>query len=226
MTKLEWALHLASKGNPVFPCGHTKAPLVSGGFKSATTDAARIREWWQRWPYALVGVATGIKFVVIDLDLQHAAANQWYARANLPLTRMHVTRSGGRHLLFKPHEAIGCTTGKLWKHIDTRGLGGYVIWWPSDDLEVMHGNVLAEIPNWIVNRLNEPKTEFRPVHEGGPPASERMLGILERVAAAQEGERNSLTYWAACRVREMVELGEMNSVEGLKAISLLSSPRV
>jgi len=122
-------LRLAERGIPVFPCSTiNKAPLISGGFKNATTDQALISEWCRIFPEALIGVPTGEGFVVIDADLQHAKAQQWYARANLPPTRNHTTRSGGRHLLFRPDDRIRCSAGKLWPHIDTRGKGGYIIW--------------------------------------------------------------------------------------------------
>jgi putative DNA primase/helicase len=103
------ALALAQRV-PVFPCGQDKRPLVARGFHAATTDAAVIRDWWRRWPDALIGVPTGLKFVVVDVDLQHPEALAWYEnnRARLPLTRTHVTKSGGRHLLFAPEPRVRC----------------------------------------------------------------------------------------------------------------------
>ena len=127
------AFHLAARGLAVFPCDRaSKRPLTSHGFKDASADCDLVRAWWSRHPDAVIGVPTGIKFVVIDLDLQHVAARRWYGEhgTRLPDTRTHLTRSGGRHLLFKPTSRVGCSAGKLGPHIDTRGLGGYVIWWP------------------------------------------------------------------------------------------------
>jgi hypothetical protein len=110
---LQAALELARHGVPVFPCRADKVPLVKlgPGFKDATTNPDLIKEWWSKWPDALVSVRTGIKFAVLDIDCaKHVEAAQWYGKANLPLTRTHVTRSGGRHLLFQPDERFRCTS--------------------------------------------------------------------------------------------------------------------
>jgi hypothetical protein len=117
----------------------------------ATTDPEVIERWWSQWPEALIGMPAGERFVVVDLDLQHAEARAWYHsnRERLPLTRNHMTRSGGRHLLFRPHDLIKCTAGRLHPHVDTRGHGGFIIWWPATGLKVLHGNVLAPVPDWI-----------------------------------------------------------------------------
>jgi hypothetical protein len=78
------AVELAEHGLPVFPCVNQprgpedKRPLTAHGFKDASCDPDLVRKWWARWPDALVGVPTGIRFVVIDIDLKHDDAQQWY----------------------------------------------------------------------------------------------------------------------------------------------------
>ena len=64
---------------PVFPCKEfvdrkngkiSKAPYIPRGFKNATRDIEQIRQWWSKWPHALVGIPTGIEtnLFVIDID--------------------------------------------------------------------------------------------------------------------------------------------------------------
>jgi Bifunctional DNA primase/polymerase, N-terminal len=197
-------------GIPVFPCRNDKRPFLTGGFKDATSDAAVIRQWWGRWPDALIGVPTGNKFVVIDLDLQHVEAQQWLTdnRERVPTTRVHRTRSGGLHFLFKPDDRLKCSTGKIHRHVDTRGDGGYVIWWPSEGFEVLHPELLAMVPEWVVEKLNPPElppTLLARSHPLTPTHAQRKLdGIIRKVATAHAGERNAVTFWGACRLAEMV----------------------
>jgi hypothetical protein len=205
--KLAIALQLAAKGQPVFPCGENKAPLTLHGFKDSTIDPDTIRAWWTQRPDALIGAPTGIKFVVLDADLQYAEAQQWYGGANLPLTRKHVTRSGGRHLLFQPCEKFKCSAGKVWPHIDTRGTGGYVIWWPGEQLEVLHADALAPVPEWILARLrvepaSTPPSRREPL--SSQQAERKIDGIVRTIVHAREGQRNQIAFWGACRLAEMV----------------------
>jgi hypothetical protein len=215
MSTVYEALRLARRGISVFPCknlpGHDddKKPLTDHGFKDASADPAQVREWWRKNPDALVGVPTGDKFVVVDCDLQHPEAQHWYAQANIPLTRAHVTRSGGRHLLFKPDDRFGTISqGKLWPHIDTRGKLGYIIWWPAEGHEVLHGGVFAEVPEWILKRL-EAKPEPEYVPPSGPltvkSAHRKVEGIVGTIATAKQGERNAILFWGANRLREAAE---------------------
>ena len=51
---LRGALIYAARGIPDFPCEpQGKRPLTAEGFLEPTTDGARIRRWWDRWPNAL-----------------------------------------------------------------------------------------------------------------------------------------------------------------------------
>src|SRR5215475_8904495 len=55
---LDVALHwYLEKGFLIFPC-REKKPLLEGGFKAASKDPAKIREWWTTWPAAQIGVPT------------------------------------------------------------------------------------------------------------------------------------------------------------------------
>lgn len=50
-----------------------KAPLVTGGYKAATTDTDQIIQWWKhQFPGAMIGVPTGqrTRFIVIDIDVK------------------------------------------------------------------------------------------------------------------------------------------------------------
>jgi hypothetical protein len=202
------ALRLAERGIAVFPCKEDKSPLTEHGFKDAVADKAIITEYWLRWPDALIGVPTGIAFEVIDLDLQHAAARRWHAEHPLPLTRSHQTRSGGLHLLFKPDAAVNCTAGVIAPHIDTRGLGGYIVWWPACGLAVSNRLILAAMPAWILTALNPPPRASTASTTTTFTGDGWLRGLVRLVAAAREGERNSKLFWAACRVGEAVRDGK------------------
>ncbi len=212
------ALRLAEKGIPVFPCRpETKAPLIPNGHKAASIDHNIVAGWWDSWPNALPGVPAGNTFVVLDVDLQHREAQEWYDdnRAALPLTRMHTTRSGGCHLLFQPNESFKCTASKIHRHVDTRGRGGYVAWWPALGYEVKHATVLARVPDWLVRRLQfesvPPKTPLFDRSNITSEAADRQLdGIIRTIARGPEGERNNLSFWGGCRLAELVAAGVLS----------------
>jgi Bifunctional DNA primase/polymerase, N-terminal len=214
-TKLEHALYLAEREIPCFPCKEDKSPRTPHGHKDASCDARVIERWWDKWPDALIGTPTGLRFDVLDLDLQHAEAHDWLASVELPATRTHHTRSGGRHLLFEPTQGLTNSVGKLARGVDIRAKGGYIIWWPCIGLEVEHSKELADIPAWIAEALKKSSAPMgvkktRAVNNkfqryGVDSKIDSLIGF---VGTAPYGERSARLYWASRRLVEMVDDGE------------------
>lgn len=156
---LDAALAYATRGWPVFPCNPTpkpadpalenrsKAPLIRDGYTAATTDPAIIRNWWSRWPDALIGlpVSEALGAFVVDLDPRKATCEELWQRleahigASLGDPVVAVTQSGGWHLYFAlptGEDAAGIRNragrkSGLIENVDVRGTGGYVIAPPS-----------------------------------------------------------------------------------------------
>ena len=233
---LDKAICLGRQGVPVFFCTLSKRPTLPGGFHNAVTDEAAIRLLYDKAPGALIGVPCGHRFVVIDPDLQHREARQWFKtnKERLPPTRMHRTASGGWHILFRPHPDFR-TGVTVHPKVDTRGVGGYIIWWPARGLPVLNAGILADCPDWIIEAMPPEERRRRPltdtttpvteattplssylVHSSSPDAA--FSGILKKMAGAQQGERQSLAFWCANRTCEMIREGLLERIDALEAL--------
>jgi hypothetical protein len=125
-----------------------------------------------------------------------------------------TAKSGGWHLLFKHRAGLRNTAGKLVRGVDTRGDGGYIIWWPFHlGLAAPHKRQpLADVPDWLCERLIErPRPTFNvPRTASIAAAPARLRGILDTAANASEGERNHKLFWCANRLRDMAARGELD----------------
>jgi hypothetical protein len=191
----------------VFPCRPDKSPASPHGFKDASRDPAVVLQLWHRWPGELIGVATGTasQLWVLDIDQKHHAAWEWWQtnhRRLLP-TRVYATRSGGLHLYFHDGAGIGCTTGRICRGVDTRGDGGYVVYWFAAGLACHDHSPPAPWPAWLRAALSPllPRPAA-PHRTHAMPAEAAVAGIVRRVTEAREGERNAVLFWAACRLLE------------------------
>lgn len=127
-----------------------KHPRTMNGVKDASTDAEVVAGWWEIWPEANIGIATGYPFAfVVDEDVPGALADRWpdevstltYAADMGGIVPAVQQTPRGRHYLFStgwPADELpelGNSAGgrgrSLGQGIDTRGRGGYIVAAPS-----------------------------------------------------------------------------------------------
>jgi RecA-family ATPase len=115
-----------------------KHPRTKNGVKDATTDHEQIRLWWEKWPNANIGIATGLYngrgLYVIDVDSAKGASFDSLENCDLSellCSRIARTGSGGYHIYLQCSTRLPNTTNRLGAYIDTRGEGGYVVAPPS-----------------------------------------------------------------------------------------------
>lgn len=157
---------------PVFPCHRVdKSPLTQRGFKDATQVEQQIRDWWRRWPDALVAVPTGhvSGLVLIDYDEYKGdpASQQWITEHSdaLLAARIHSTRRGGRHFFFSSRDKAyrslngGVLGGAKRYAVDVKAEGGYVIWWPFHGGAIVQGqgDEAPPIPTGLIDELESGK---------------------------------------------------------------------
>jgi len=196
-TFAERAAPLLAQGIPVFPCWEKpngkiqsngkpksdgKNPRIQKGHKAATTDAKQIAAWSAQWPHALIGVPTGEAsgLFVLDVDVKNGKDGFATLQAKgwtLPETRTHRTLTGGgAHYLFKNPDGLSLknSVSALGAGLDTRGAGGYIIWWPAHAGEVDHPDTLADAPDWLIEAMQTKPAAERKAQSAAPAADDTV----------------------------------------------------
>lgn len=201
----EIATGYASIGWPIFPIkAGEKVPLTVRGFKDATTDADRIKTWWERWPNAGIGLATGEPsgVMVLDIDPRNGGNESLETilakHGPLPETAECITGGGGRHVYFLHVPGTRC--GKVADGIDRKADGGYVVlpcslhpsgntyeWEQSSTPELVG---IADAPAWLV-------AGSQPKPAGTGNLTQYKLDINTPVVASENINR-AKAYIAAC----------------------------
>lgn len=208
--KLDAALNYAENGLAVFPLvPNAKEPLTDHGFKDASTDTAKIKAWWTKYPEANIGIATGNMsggLVAIDLDVKNNAGgpqsyDAWLEKEWLvmPQTLTAKTWSGGRHIFFRYRTPVPSRTGWL-KGVDVRSDGGYVVAAPS----IINGEPYEwEISPEDSNIVSEDEDEcvwylLDEIRSNGHVQKTESLKVPDKISV---GGRNDMLYKFACSMQ-------------------------
>lgn len=210
------------------PGKHPVASAAPNGVKDATSDTATVDAWWERYPWASIGMACGEAsgVWVLDVDVKapkpktpdevtitgvDALAQLEALHGALPSTLEARTGGGGRHLFFvltkgrtvRNKVALKGLNGER-TGLDVRSAGGYVILAPSP--HVSGGSYAwnepklpcVEAPAWLLELLDPPAA---PTPSPAPRPSAPPVGDLNR---EQRYARRVLEY-ASGRIRAATE---------------------
>jgi hypothetical protein len=171
---LKAALWYASKGFSVIPirAGEKKPHIKWEPYQHQRATDAEIRNWWQKWPDANVGVVTGqvsgIDVIDVDSEAGKAALDEFMPDTIVaPACR---TPSGGWHFYFAHRPGL-VNRARVLTDCDVRTCGGYVVAPPSQN---GNGRTYTWIPRLKINEVAPPAMpDFLHdiLSQGGPPPS-------------------------------------------------------
>jgi Bifunctional DNA primase/polymerase, N-terminal len=228
---LHAALYYARGGRPVFPCcpwdgtylNHkgepidAKAPLVTHGFKDASTELQQICTWWAQFPYAMIGSPVAPDELCLDVDPRNGgdrwALVEMAGITELPITRMVLSGryDGGHHLFFQ--RPLGQLTDVRIKKIgiDIRVGGKHYTILPPSVHDVTGGIYrwrwdpdapAAPLPVEVAKLLEPVKVQASAFMSSPRPTGGKLAGIIRKVSQEKEGNRQNIAFWAANRLLE------------------------
>lgn len=206
----------------------------------ASNDPEQIKEWWDLWPDANVGILTGAAsgIFVLDVDPKNggdetlARLEQQYGP--LPSTVTSNTGGGGRHIFFRyPSDGhVGNSVNRLGPGLDIRGDNGYVLAPPSNHTsggayswcEGHHPENLepVEAPQWLLDKI---KSKQEPAPAQPPSTGQEKLPKnvakfegadalldyeLETLAKASKGGRNDQLNKSAYYIGRILDAGDLD----------------
>lgn len=205
------AIGYAKRGWRVLPLDG-KVAFTLHGSHDATTNPTIIDNWWTRYPFASVGIATGPESGLWVLDADGPIGLATLKSLALPKDTPFVwTGGGGVHAYFAWDDRVA-QRGKFLPGLDTRGRGGYVVAPPSRHKSGKfyrwgrESDALPRAPEGLVLAV----ARHAPPKRSGPPRDcpaggtdygrAGLKALFDELAAVQKGgrdiRRNSIAFSA------------------------------
>ena len=138
-----------------------KIPIIKNWQTNPPRTAEEIRATFAKPGWDVVGIPTGAISGIDALDIDPRHGGDKWLRANpgrFPVTRTHITQSGGAHLIFKHADGVRNSTGTIAPGIDVRGDGGYIVDWSLSGYSVRYDNEIAPCPDWLLPLVQKQTT--------------------------------------------------------------------
>jgi hypothetical protein len=214
-----------------------KHPRLRGWKRLASTDSVTVRGWWRRWPDANLGLATGRRFDVLDLDGEQGVEALRAILLIIPTEHpgpVARTGGGGWHLLYRP-TGLGNRVGLL-PGVDWRGRDGLIVAPPSQHTSGHRYTwvrpltaTLPEVPAELRRRLAPPATARTTLPPATPISGPRggygpaaLARERAAVAAAPPGRRNATLNRAAFNLGQLVA-GGLVDVDQVRVVLLAAA---
>lgn len=206
----------------IFPLAEkSKFPAIKGGrgCLDASSNHEQVCAWFDAFPSANIGIATGeingVVVIDVDVDEEKGVDGKEGLKeleknlGNLPETWEAITGRGGRHLYFRypAGHTISNSASSIANGVDVRGNGGYVVAPPSIhqngrsyQWEVEHypnENPLADLPGkWVEAIENAAKHG-----KAGAKHQAQGVGRFTLPEKIPEGQRNTMLFKYAASMR-------------------------
>lgn len=222
----------------------SKRPATKKGLYDATTNRAKLKQYFRDNPRANYGVRTGGQSNIFVLDVDGPIGKRSLRKliekhGPLPKT-VTVHTANGEHRYFRGDvKAIGNSVGKIGEGLDIRGDGGYVVGpgsvHPSGHVyRFKEGRALSDIaiakaPAWLLNLVNP--TSSSPAVEMQievPPRNLRRTTAyvetvrereMERLSRAPNHQRNHCLNRCAFKIGQLLPYGTLNETECIRQLS-------
>ncbi|MCK9275034.1 MAG: bifunctional DNA primase/polymerase [Syntrophales bacterium] len=216
---LKAAIQYLRNGYSIIPVGKNKKPLIAWKeFQDRLPTEDEIREWWNQYPKAMIGVVTGpiSEICVVDIDRYAQDYSEDIELEYFPegiVTPTVQTPRGGTHLYFKYPEDLNLTiNARALPGIDFRGRGGYVVAPPSRNgtgkgYQWVEGLSIDDIqpgplPRAYINNINSSIRNVRGSYNSVTDHYQPLQDVTDVTVSFEQGKRDdSLFHTAHCLIK-------------------------